>query len=202
MRNTGSSWKISRRLNYSILETGEELRKRPYGPGQHGNSRRRRPSEYGKQLVEKQKLRHTYGVNERQFQRLFLMAKKNKDVITGTAFIQMLESRLDNLVYRSGFANTRRQARQLVNHGHITVNGKKVDIPSYLTPVGAVIGFREKSRDLKLLKLNLENDNIIVPFISVDDKTLTFKFDRLPERTEVAQEINDALIIEYYNRSL
>lgn len=202
MRDTGSTWKKSRRLNYSILETGEELRRRPYGPGQHGNSRRRRPSEYGIQLVEKQKLRHTYGVNERQFQRLFLMAKKNKAVITGTAFIQILESRLDNLVFRSGFAATRRQARQLVNHGHVTVDGKKVDIPSFLVPVGATISLREKSRDLKLLKLNLEHDKIIVPFLTVDQEKLTAKFDRLPERNEVAQEINDALIIEFYNRFL
>ena len=125
MRYTGPDWKRSRRLGYSILETGKETRKRPYGPGQHGKSRRRKQSEYAKQLIEKQKLRHTYGVNERQFQRLFLLAMKNKDTVTGTAFIQILESRLDNLVFRLGFARTRRQARQLVNHGHMLVNGKK-----------------------------------------------------------------------------
>ena len=148
MRYTGSDWKRSRRLGYSTLETGKELRKRPYGPGQHGNKRRRRDSEYGKQLIEKQKLRHTYGINERQFQRLFHEALKNKDVVTGTAFIQILESRLDNLVFRMGFARTRRQARQLVNHGHVLVNGNKVDLPSYLCKPGDVISFREKSQDL------------------------------------------------------
>ncbi|MFA5485669.1 MAG: 30S ribosomal protein S4 [Bacilli bacterium] len=202
MRYTGSSWKISRRLGYSILETGEELRKRTYGPGQHGNKRRRKVSEYGKQLIEKQKLRHLYGVNERQFKRLFLMAKKNKDVVTGLAFIQILESRLDNLVYRLGLASTRRQARQLVNHGHILVDGKKVDIPSFLVPVGASISVAEKSRDLKLFRFNLEKVDRPVPFITVDKENLSGRFDRLPERTEVAQDIQEALIIEFYNRAL
>ncbi len=202
MRYTGSSWKISRRLGYSILETGEELRKRTYGPGQHGNKRRSKVSEYGKQLIEKQKLRHLYGVNERQFKRLFLMAKKNKDVVTGLAFIQILESRLDNLVYRLGLASTRRQARQLVNHGHILVDGKKVDIPSFLVPVGASISVAEKSRDLKLFRFNLEKVDRPVPFITVDKENLSGRFDRLPERTEVAQDIQEALIIEFYNRAL
>ena len=126
-RYTGADWKLSRRLNFSILETGKELAKRPYGPGQHGNDRKKKPSEYGRQLIEKQKLRLMYGVNERQFRRLFLMASSSKEV-TGIAFMRILESRLDNLVYRMGFARTRRAARQLVNHGHILVNGKKVDI--------------------------------------------------------------------------
>ncbi len=202
MRYTGSSWKISRRLGYSILETGEELRKRTYGPGQHGNKRRSKVSEYGKQLIEKQKLRHLYGVNERQFKRLFLMAKKNKDVVTGLAFIQILESRLDNLVYRLGLASTRRQARQLVNHGHILVDGKKVDIPSFLVPVGSSVGVAEKSRDLKLFRFNLEKVDRPVPFITVDKENLSGRFDRLPERTEVAQDIQEALIIEFYNRAL
>ncbi|MFA7449294.1 MAG: 30S ribosomal protein S4 [Bacilli bacterium] len=193
---------MSRRLGYSILETGEELRKRTYGPGQHGNKRRRKVSEYGKQLIEKQKLRHLYGVNERQFKRLFLMAKKNKDVVTGLAFIQILESRLDNLVYRLGLASTRRQARQLVNHGHILVDGKKVDIPSFLVPVGASISVAEKSRDLKLFRFNLEKVDRPVPFITVDKENLSGRFDRLPERTEVAQDIQEALIIEFYNRAL
>ncbi len=202
MRDTGSIWKKSRRLNYSILETGEELRKRPYGPGQHGNSRRRKVSEYGKQLSEKQKLRYTYGVNERQFTRLFLMAKKNKDVVTGLAFIQILESRLDNIVFRLGLANTRAQARQLVNHGHILVDGKKVDIPSFLVPVGATISVRENSRDLKLFKRNLDNLGMAVPFVTLDAENLKGTFDRLPERSEVVQDIQEALIIEFYNRKL
>ena len=134
-RYTGPSWKVSRRLGYSTLETGRELAKRPYGPGQHGNNRRKKVSEYGKQLNEKQKLRETYGVSEKQFRRLFVIAKADKDVVTGLAFMRLLETRLDNLVYRLGFARTRRQARQLVNHGHVLVNGKKVDIPSYLVKI-------------------------------------------------------------------
>ncbi len=202
MRYTGPDWKKSRRLGYSILETGKETRKRPYGPGQHGKSRRRKQSEYAKQLVEKQKLRHTYGVNERQFQRLFLLAMKNKDTVTGTAFIQILESRLDNLVFRLGFARTRRQARQLVNHGHMLVNGKKVDLPSYLCKPGDEISFREKSKDLAIVKANMNVNSFRVPFVSVDEEKLVGKFDRLPERNEVAQDINEAQIIEYYNRLL
>ncbi len=202
MRYTGPDWKRSRRLGYSILETGKETRKRPYGPGQHGKSRRRKQSEYAKQLIEKQKLRHTYGVNERQFQRLFLLAMKNKDTVTGTAFIQILESRLDNLVFRLGFARTRRQARQLVNHGHMLVNGKKVDLPSYLCKPGDEISFREKSKDLAIVKANMNVNSFRVPFVSVDEEKLVGKFDRLPERNEVAQDINEAQIIEYYNRLL
>lgn len=202
MRYTGSDWKRSRRLGYSTLETGKELRKRPYGPGQHGNKRRRRDSEYGKQLIEKQKLRHIYGINERQFQRLFHEALKNKDVVTGTAFIQILESRLDNLVFRMGFARTRRQARQLVNHGHVLVNGSKVDLPSYLCKPGDEISFREKSQDLVVVKANLSVTDYRVPFVSVDVEKLLGTFERLPERNEVAQDIDEAQIIEYYNRLL
>lgn len=201
MRYTGPTWKISRRLKYSILENQKELARRPYGPGQHGR-RRSKESEYGKQLVEKQKLRHVYGVNERQFKRLFLLAKKNKDVVTGLAFIQILESRLDNLVFRIGLANTRRQARQLVNHGHILVDGKKVDIPSFLVPVGATISVHENSRDIKLFRFNLEANAHPVPFVSIDAEKLSGRYDRLPERTEVAQDIQEAQIIEFYNRAL
>ena len=120
MRYTGSDWKRSRRLGFSTLETGKELSKRPYGPGQHGANRKKKLSEYGKQLVEKQKLRQMYGVNERQFRRLFMIALASKGV-TGEEFMKLLESRLDNLVFRMGFARTRRGARQLVNHGHIEV---------------------------------------------------------------------------------
>ncbi len=202
MRDTSSNWKKSRRLGYSLSETGKEIARRPYGPGQHGNNRRRKQSEYGKQLSEKQKLRHTYGVNERQFTRLFLIAKKNKEVVTGLAFIQILESRLDNLVFRLGLANTRPQARQLVNHGHILVDGKKVDIPSFIVPLGSTISVHENSRDLKIIKYNLEKVNSTVPFMTLDVANLKGTFDRLPERTEVVQEIQEALIIEFYNRKL
>ena len=154
MRYTGSDYKRSRRLGFSTLETGKEIARRPYGPGQHGNDRKKKPSEYGKQLLEKQKLEQMYGVNERQFRRLFILAKKSNEV-TGLAFFRILESRLDNLVYRMGFARTRRAARQLVNHGHVTVNGSKVDIPSYLCSVGDKIAIKE-GHELAVVKAALE----------------------------------------------
>ena len=200
-RYTGPSWKLSRRLGYSTLETGKELAKRPYGPGQHGNARKKKPSEYGKQLVEKQKLREMYGVNERQFRRLFMIASNSKEV-TGLAFMRILESRLDNLVYRMGFARTRRAARQLVNHGHILVNGKKVDIPSYLCKVNDVIAVKESSRDLKVIAESLESMAMVVPYVTVDKEKKEGKFLREPERKELAQDIQEAQIVEYYNRKL
>ena len=137
-RYTGSVWKKSRRLGISLTGTGKELDKRPYAPGQHGPNQRKKQSEYGLQLQEKQKLRFTYGLNERQFRNLFDKAGKQKG-IHGENFMILLESRLDNLVYRLGLARTRRQARQLVNHGHILVDGSRVDIPSYLVNPGQVI---------------------------------------------------------------
>lgn len=198
---TGSKWKKSRRLGFSTLESGVELKKRSYGPGQHGQDRKRKPSQYGAQLLEKQKLRELYGVNERQFRRLFLIAKKEKTV-TGLAFFRILESRLDNLVFRMGFARTRAAARQLVNHGHVTVNGKKVDIPSYLCKVGDVIAFKE-DQPLKVVKELIENDAITpAPYTSVDKTKYQGTFARLPERNELPREINEAQIIEYYNRLL
>ncbi len=201
MRFTGSDWKRSRRLHFSTLETGKELTRRPYGPGQHGNDRKRKPSEYGKQLLEKQKLRFMYGVNERQFRRLFMIAKSSKEV-TGLAFMQVLESRLDNIVYRMGFARTRKMGRQLVNHGHVTVNGKKVDIPSYLCSVNDVIGIAEKSADLVAVKASLESIAGTLGYVSVDKEKLTGKLLRLPERAELAQDIVESQIVEYYNRLL
>jgi len=200
MRKLSSTWKRSRRLGYSILGTGKELSKRNYAPGQHGADKKKL-SEYGKQLQEKQKLRDTYGVNEKQFRRLFLIASNSKDV-TGTAFMRILESRLDNLVYRLGFATTRKQARQLVNHGHILVNGKKIDIPSYLCSVNDVISIKEKSRSLQIIKHALELSTVIVPYVSVDKDNFSGKFERLPERNELSPEINESLIVEYYNRLL
>jgi small subunit ribosomal protein S4 len=201
MRFRGSDWKRSRRLGFSTLETGKELSRRPYGPGQHGNSRKKKPSEYGKQLLEKQKLRFTYGVNERQFRRLFLIALKSKDV-TGVAFMQILESRLDNLVFRLGFAKTRKAARQLVNHGHITVNGSKIDIPSYLCKINDVIGVTEKSKNLVAIKASLTSNAGTLAYVIVDKEKFTGVFTRLPERKELPQDINEAQIVEYYNRLL
>ncbi len=195
-----SAWKRSRHLGFSTLETGDELKKRPYGPGQHGQDRKRKPSEYGLQLLEKQKLRALYGVSERQFRRLFLIAKKDPTV-TGLAFFRILESRLDNLVYRMGFARTRAGARQLVGHGHVLVNGKKVDIPSYLCKVGDVISIKGDS-PLKVVKESLESKPASVGYVKVDVEKCQGTFVREPERNELPQEINEAQIIEYYNRKL
>ncbi|MDY6275864.1 MAG: 30S ribosomal protein S4 [Bacilli bacterium] len=200
MRYTGSDYKRSRRLGFSTLESGKELAKRPYGPGQHGNDRKKKPSEYGKQLLEKQKLEQMYGVNERQFRRLFILAKKSEEV-TGLAFFRILESRLDNLVYRMGFARTRRAARQLVNHGHITVNGNKVDIPSYLCSIGDKIAIKE-GHDLAIVKASLESKPASVGYVKVDAEKLSGTFVRVPERSELPMDINEAQVIEYYNRLL
>ena len=200
MRFRGSDYKRSRRLGFSVLETGKELSKRAYGPGQHGNGRKKKPSEYGKQLIEKQKLEQMYGVNERQFRRLFNLALKS-DEVTGIAFFRILESRLDNLVYRMGFARTRRAARQLVNHGHITVNGSKVDIPSYLCKVGDKIALKE-GHELAVVKASLESKPASVGYVKVDASKLEGEFLRVPERSELPADINEAQVIEYYNRML
>ena len=199
-RYTGPSWKKSRRLGFSILETGVELKKRNYAPGKAPTEKRKKLTEYGKQLVEKQKLREMYGVNERQFTRLFMLASNSKEV-TGLAFMRILESRLDNLVYRMGFARTRR-ARQLVNHGHILVNGKKVDIPSYLCSVNDVIAVKESSRNLKVIAESLESNAIVVPYVKVDAEKKEGIFLREPERRELAQDIQEAQIVESSNRKL
>ena len=201
-RYTGPSWKLGRRLNYSTLETGKELAKRPYAPGKSKDTRAKKLSEYGRQLTEKQKLRFTYGVSEKQFSNLFKVAKAKKGVVTGTAFMQLLESRLDNLVYRIGFARTRRAARQLVNHGHVLVNGKKVDIPSYACKAGDVITLRETSKNLKVVAEALESLTIVVPYVEINKETKEGKFIRLPERNELARDIDDSQIVEYYNRKL
>ena len=201
MRYTGSDWKRSRRLGFSTLETNKELQKRPYGPGQHGAARKKKPSEYGKQLVEKQKLRQMYGVNERQFRRLFMIALSSKEV-TGFAFMKLLESRLDNLVYRMGFARPRRGARQLVNHGHIEVNGKKVDIPSYLCSLNDVISVRENAKEMKVIKESLESVATKVGWVEVDAEKLSGKYIREPERNEFAQQITESQVGEYYSRNL
>ena len=201
-RYTGPSWKVSRRLGYSTLETGRELAKRPYGPGQHGNNRRKKVSEYGKQLNEKQKLRETYGVSEKQFRRLFVIAKANKEVVTGLAFMRLLETRLDNLVYRLGFARTRRQARQLVNHGHVLVNGKKVDIPSYLVKINDLISLEEKAKSFAIVKDSMENQVSLVNYVTVNKETKEGKLVRLPERNELTSDIDESQIVEFYNRKL
>ncbi len=198
-RYTGSSYKQARRTNFSLLENGKELARRPYGPGQHGQDRKRKASSYSDQLKEKQKVRFMYGLNERQFAKTFKEAGKLKG-IHGTNLLILLESRLDNLVYRLGFAPTRRAARQLVNHGHITVNGKKVDIPSYRVKVGSTIGLREESKDHKAVKEALSKVIKRAEFVTFDDSKTLGTFVRLPERSELNPEINEELIVEFYNR--
>ena len=197
-RYTGPSYKKSRHLSFSTLENGKDL-KRPYGPGVHGKDRRRKPSEYGIQLMEKQKVRIMYGLNEKQFKKLFERAQKMNGV-AGENFLKLLESRLDNLVYRIGFGNTRRAARQLVNHGHILVNGKKVDIPSYQVKPGDVISIKENSLEHPAIKASLEAVTNRLGFISYDAKKIAGTYVRLPERSELNAEINESLIVEYYNR--
>ena len=166
-RYTGPVWKKSRRLSFSILETGEELKKRTYAPGQHGPTKRIKLSGYGTQLREKQRVRNMYGINERQFYNTFVKAS-NMDGMAGLNFLLLLESRLDNLVYRMGFARTRKAARQLVNHGHIEVNGKKVDIPSAQIKPGSVIAVREKSRSMKPIAESLDSNYTAPAFVNVD----------------------------------
>lgn len=198
-RYTGSTWKVSRRLGISLSGTGKELSKRPYAPGQHGPTQRKKISEYGLQLQEKQKLRFMYGVNERQFRRIFDDAGKMTG-IHGENFMILLESRLDNVVYRLGLARTRRAARQLVNHGHITVNGKRVDIASYRLSAGDVIGVREKSRNISAVKEAIEVNNFVPDFLTFDENKLEGTFTRLPERSELPAEITEQLIVEFYSR--
>ena len=198
-RYTGSSFRKSRRLGFSTLENGKELARKPYAPGMHGQKRAKKLSNYGVQLQEKQKVRFMYGLNEKQFRKTFEDAGKLKGV-HGENFLKLLESRLDNLVYRIGFANTRRAARQLVNHGHITVNGKKVNIPSYRCKVGDIIAVKEDDKDLVVVKTALEALAKRVEFITYDEKDMAGTFVRLPERSELNADINESLIVEFYNR--
>ena len=198
-RYTGSTYKKSRRYGFSTLETGKELAKRPYAPGAHGKDKRRKLSEYGIQLQEKQKVRVMYGLTEKQFRKVFDRASKMHG-IAGENLLVLLESRLDNLVYRMGLARTRRGARQIVNHGHITVNGIKVDIPSYTCKPGDIIAVKENSLDHKAIKESLEATINRVAFVSFDDKKMSGEYVRYPDRSELNQEINESLIVEFYNR--
>ena len=198
-RYTGPAYKKSRRLGFSTLENGKDLARRPYAPGIHGTSRRKKVSEYGIQLQEKQKVRFMYGLNEKQFRRTFDKASKMKG-IAGENFLKLLESRLDNLVYRMGLSTSRRGARQIVNHGHIEVNGKKVDIPSYICKPGDVISVRENSLEHKAIKNTIELNIKTPAFVEFDNKKLTGTYLRLPERNELNAEINESLIVEFYNR--
>ena len=195
---TGPVFKKSRRLGFSVLESGKEFRKRTTAPGQHGTSRKKL-SEYGIQLQEKQKVKNLYGLSEKQFRKTYEAAGKKKGV-HGTNFLILLESRLDNLVYRLGFASTRRAARQVVNHGHITVNGIKVDIPSYSCKPGDVIAVKETSLDHPAIRASLEAKVTRPAFVEFDNNKMTGTYVRYPERSELNPEINESLIVEFYNR--
>lgn len=197
-RYTGPRWKLSRRLGISLSGTGKELAKRPYAPGQHGQARKKL-SEYGIQLQEKQKLRLMYGLNERQFRNLFDKSGKIQG-IHGENFMKLLELRLDNLVYRLGLARTRSQARQLVVHGHITVNGQKVDRPAFTVSIGDAIGLRERSRNLNIVKESLEERSFLPEYLSFDESKTEGTLTRLPDRSELPSEINETLIVEFYSR--
>ncbi|WP_338555783.1 30S ribosomal protein S4 [Paenibacillus sp. KS-LC4] len=197
-RYTGPKFKLSRRLGISLSGTGKDL-KRPFPPGQHGPNQRKKLSGYGVQLQEKQKLRHMYGLNEKQFRNLFDKAAKLKG-ISGDNFLVLLESRLDNLVYRLGLSNSRAGARQLVSHGHITVNGKKVDIASYTVSINDVIGLRERSRGLKTIKEAIEGRHHLPNYLEFNDQALEGKYVRFPERAELTQEIDVKQIVEFYSR--
>jgi small subunit ribosomal protein S4 len=204
-RYTGPAWKISRRLGFSTLESGKEFaqgkngkERRNYAPGQHGQ-RRTKLSEYGIQLKEKQKVRFTYGVNERQFRKFFDAAGKIKGN-RGDNFMILLESRLDNLVYRLGFATTRRQARQLLTHQHFLVDGKKVDIPSFIVKPGQTISVKETSRNATVIQEALQSISSRKDYLVYDDDKMAGTLIRLPERSEFMNEIQENLIVEFYNR--
>jgi len=198
-RYTGPTWKVSRRLGISLSGTGKEIEKRPYAPGQHGPTQRTKLSEYGMQLQEKLKLRYMYGMNERQFRNLFNKAGEMPGV-HGENFMILLETRLDNLVYRMGLARTRSAARQLVNHGHILVDGKRLDIPSYSVKPGQEISLRERSQNLTVIDEALDVNNFVPEYIDFDAEAKKGTFVRFPERSELSAEINEALIVEFYSR--
>ena len=207
-RYIGPVCRLCRREGVKLYLKGERcyspkcaMERRPYPPGQHGQKRARRPSDYAVRLREKQKLRRIYGISERQFRNLFEVASKNK-VVTGSVFLGLLESRLDNVVYRLGFAVSRRQARQLVRHGHITVNGRRVDLPSYRVRPGDEIAVAEKSRNLELIRQNLEamKGRKVGPWLSLDVEGMKGKFLRLPDREDLALPVNEQLVIEFYSR--
>jgi small subunit ribosomal protein S4 len=200
-RYTGPNNKRARRYRFSVLENNKEFikgQKRTTIPGQHGGGRPQKLSNYGEHLYEKQKLRYMYGLMEKQMKNTFTKAKK-MDGVLGENLLILLESRLDNLVYRMGLATTRRQSRQLVNHGHIQVNGKKVDIPSYSVKVGDVISVKEKSRDNFFITDSLAKAEL-KPFVTFDKKSMTGEYVRFPQRDELSGQVKEALVVEFYNK--
>mgnify|MGYP003418933219 FL=1 len=199
-RYIGPKSRISRRFGEAIFGPDKVLAKRNFPPGQHGNDRRRKQSEYGSQLAEKQKAKYTYGVLERQFRNLFEKAAKS-DGITGEVLLQLLESRLDNVVFRLGIAPTRAAARQLVGHKHITVDGKVLNIASYSVKPGQVIAVREKSKSLEVIEAALAGFNHSkYPWLEWDDNTKSGKFLHRPERADIPETIKEQLIVELYSK--
>ena len=195
-RYIGPKSRISRRFGEAIFGPDKVLAKRNFPPGQHGNDRRRKQSEYGSQLAEKQKAKYTYGVLERQFRNLFEKAAKSEG-ITGEVLLQLLESRLDNVVFRLGIAPTRAAARQLVGHKHITVDGKVLNIASYSVKPGQVIAVREKSKSLEVIEAALAGFNHSkYPWLEWDDNTKSGKFLHRPERADIPETIKEQLIVE------
>ena len=200
-RYTGPKTKIARRFGEPIFGADKILAKRNFPPGQHGNNKRRKTSEYGVMLAEKQKAKYTYGVLERQFRNLFDAAAR-KNGITGVLLLQGLESRLDNVVYRLGIAPTRAAARQLVSHKHIVLNGKVVNIPSCAVKAGDVVGVREKSKSLEVIENSLAGFNHSkYPWIEWDESSKAGKFLHVPAREDIPENIKEQLIVELYSKN-
>ena len=199
-RYTGPKTKIARKFGEAIYKPDKALSKKNYPPGQHGINRRKKTSEYGLQLKEKQKAKYTYGVLERQFRNMFEKASGSKG-ITGEVLLQLLESRLDNIVYRLGLAPTRNGARQLVSHRHITVDGRVVNIPSYSVKQGQLIGVRERSKSLEVIANALSGFNHSkYPWIEWEQSILCGKLLHLPERADIPENIKEQLIVELYSK--
>jgi small subunit ribosomal protein S4 len=198
-RYTGPKSKIARKFREPIFGADRAFEKRNYPPGQHGfNKRRPKQSEYGVQLMEKQKAKYTYGILEKQFRNLFHKAAR-KGGITGEVLLQLIESRLDNVVYRLGIAKTRNQARQLVSHKHITVNGRVVNIPSYLLKAGDVVGVRERSKSLEIIEDSLSS-RVSYSWLDWDGAKMEGKFLSYPERADIPENIKEQLIVELYSK--
>jgi small subunit ribosomal protein S4 len=198
-RYTGPKTKISRRFGEPIFGASKALQKKAYPPGQHGRGRRKKQSEYAIQLAEKQKAKYTYGVLERQFANVFDKASR-KSGITGEILLQMLEARLDNTVFRLGIAPTRRAARQLVSHKHITVNGELVNVPSYTLKGNDIIGVREKSKSLEAITDSLASNARNYSWLEWDSASMTGKFLNSPSREEIPENIKEQLIVELYSK--
>lgn len=200
-RYTGPTTKIARKFGEPIFGTDKYLDRKNYPPGQHGQTKKRKKvSEYGIQLREKQKAKYTYGVLERQFRNTFEKAQHSKGV-TGEVLLQMLEARLDNVVFRLGIAPTRAAARQLVSHRHITVNGNVVNIPSRQLKAGDIIGVREKSKSLEVITGSMETRRYSkLSWLEWDDAQMAGKFMNMPERSEIPEDIKEQLIVELYSK--